>query len=144
MSKDVEPSPSMFGEPTPGIPGFHEVCDTGKVVHRGGWHKPGQYPRRLPDCGCTKTTDKGAYRDVVVEYESATVYYYHQSAVVIEYPDCYRVSSCGWQTSTTKERISRHLPTGYRVRQIDFDWYLETPDERREFHDAMFIYPEDP
>jgi hypothetical protein len=143
MSDKATPSPSMFGGKMPDIPGFHEVCDSGTVVHRDGWHKPGQYPRRLPDCGCTKTTDKGAYRDVIVEFKGATVYYYHQSPVVIEYPDCYRVSSCGWQTATTKERISRHLPTGYRVRQIDFEWYMEKPNCREQFHDGLFVYPED-
>jgi len=125
------------------IPTFRDACDSGTVVHRGGWHKPGKCSRRLPGCGCTKTTDKGAYRDMTVDLGDRVIHYYHQSPVVIEYPDCYRVSDCGWQTSTTKERINRHLPTGYYVRQIDFEWYLDTPNGRQAFQRPMYIPRED-
>jgi len=137
-------------------PDYSEATDRGTVENRDGWHTPRRFQnntrgpvfgrgRTQPDhpsgCGCDLETEKGAYRDVTVRMsDGRLVHFYHQSPVVVREGNRYRVSSCGYQTSTTKERISRYLPTGYYVRQRDFEWYLQTPDGgEREFSDGMEI-----
>ena len=49
------------------------------------------------------------------------------------------LDSGGYQTVTTKDRMNRFLPLGYRVYQKDFDWYLHTPEGTREYQDGMQI-----
>ena len=49
------------------------------------------------------------------------------------------LDSGGYQTVTTKDRMNRFLPLGYRVYQKDFDWYLQTPEGTREYQDGMQI-----
>lgn len=120
-------------------PDFEEARSKGKVVEKDGYHKP--KGRGRMSCDCRKTTDKGAYRDVTIELASGkVVHFYHQHPVVVEHEDgTITVSSCEHSTSTTKERINRYLPSGYRVYQEDFDWYLSTPEGDREFEDGMVI-----
>ena len=38
------------------------------------------------------------------------------------------LNSGGWRTRTTKERINRFLPAGYRVYQKSFDWFVVKPN----------------
>jgi hypothetical protein len=76
--------------------------------------------------------------------DGRTLHYYHQSAVVVESADGdrLRLDSHGYQTATTKERINRHTPAGYRVVQRDYEWHVETLDgERIDFADGMIIEP---
>lgn len=126
-------------------PRYDEARENGDVTHCDGWHKPARFQDRRHfgqrGCGCDLVTEKGAYRDETVEYDGLTVHFYHQSPVVTERDGTYRLSSCGYQTSTTKERINRYLPRGYRVVQRDFVWYLETPEGTEEFEDGMTITP---
>lgn len=123
---------------------FGDATSEGRVVERDGWHSLDER-RSLhghhPGCGCRKTTDKGAYRDVSVEMpDGRVIHYYHQSPVVVELPDGrLRLSSCGYRTATTKERINRHLPSGYFVRQRDFEWYLEMGNYTVDFEDGMVV-----
>lgn len=125
-------------------PDFDTALDEGEAIDQDSYHQPSRYrPRdRTPDCGCRLTTEKGAYRDVVVEMpDGRTVYFYHQSPVVVEIGDRYRLDSCGYRTRTTKERINRRLPYGYRVKQRDHEWLLDTPDGVYDFTDGMTIGP---
>jgi hypothetical protein len=126
-------------------PRYRHARDTGTVETQDGYHQPNGGTRRRRGCGCSLDTDKGAYRDVtVIMPDGRTLYYYHQSAVVVESADGerLRLDSHGYQTSTTKERINRHTPGGYHVVQRDYAWYLKTPDgERVEFIDGMVIEP---
>jgi len=121
---------------------FGVAKERGTVTNKEGYHQPQEMSFRR-SCGCKKTTSKGAYRDVSVEMpDSRLIHFYHQSPVVVEQSGLFRLDSCGWKTSTTKERINRHIPSGFFVRQIDFDWYVETPDgEGKEFKDGMIIEP---
>lgn len=42
------------------------------------------------------------------------------------------ISSAGWQTNTTKERLNKLLePTGNRIIQKNYSWYLENVRNRR-------------
>jgi hypothetical protein len=122
-------------------PSFDTATSAGEVLEKDGYHQPGS--RRKNQCGCSLTTDKGAYRDVTVEMpDGRTVHFYHQSPVAVEWRGAVRVDSCGYQTTTTKERINRHLPAGYSVIQRDFTWYLTKPDgSREEFRDGMTVEP---
>lgn len=144
-------------------PPYHEAREQGEVTNRSGWHKPGSYggnrgfmafqrrktqPDNPDGCDCDLVTDKGAYRDETVRLpDGRRVHYYHQHPVVVVDGDTYRISSCGYKTATTKERINRYLPSGYRVYQEDLEWFLSVHDpnadyderdpEVREFSDGM-------
>jgi len=43
----------------------------------------------------------------------------------------------GYRTTTTKDRINRVLPLGWRVYSKDWDWYVHTPAGVFEFYDGM-------
>jgi hypothetical protein len=121
-------------------PRYREARDSGTVTDQSGYHQPGG---TRPHCGCSLDTEKGAYRDVTVEMpDGRTAHFYHQSPVVVQKDGQYRLDSHGYRTSTTKERINRYLPTGFRVFQEDYEWYLSGPGGgRKEFHDGMIIHP---
>lgn len=135
---------------------YDDARENGENTHRSGWHKPGRFQsgspfHHPPRCGCELVTEKGAYRDETYVVDGATVHYYHQSPVVVEVDGRYRLDNCGYQTSTTKDRINDHLPRGYHLIQRDFEWYIKTwdPDEPREdreteripFENGMVIEP---
>jgi len=112
---------------------FWTAIEEGEIVEQSGYHQ-------CRNCSCRLTTEKGAYRDVSVELNGQTVNYYHQNPIVVTDGERVLVHSCGWLTPTTKERINRYLPAGYRVFQRDFEWFVSTPDgETVEFEDGMVI-----
>lgn len=50
---------------------------------------------------------------------------YHGNAIVNFFPDgTMTLNSCGWFTSTTKDRINWFLPDGFRIYQKQYAWYL--------------------
>lgn len=121
----------------------------GEITHQSGYHQPPRtQDRRLPPgnqpCGCDLETTKGAYRDTVIQWsDGTTTHYYHQTPIVEYSPDgeTIRYNGHGYLTGpnggigTTSGRISTALPTGYRLRREDWQWYLETPNGRREITD---------
>lgn len=124
----------------------------GTVTHQDGYHQPGGgVQSHTAHCGCSLDTGKGAYRDVTVELGGVTIHYYHQSPIVVESDGAYRLDSHGYRTSTTKERLNRYLPRGYKVIQRDYEWYVESwdpdaPYDEREptrepFEDGMIVEP---
>lgn len=121
------------------IPSFTKAKENGETINKSGYHKPGSQGMHMPNCGCKKTTEKGAYRDETVRMDDYTIHFYHQSPVVVEQGNFYRLDSCGWQTSTTKERINRYLPPGIRVYQEDFDWFVKIDGQVSDFEDGMWI-----
>jgi hypothetical protein len=134
-------------------PKFKDAVENGSVVNKSGYHQPGKprgMRRNAPHCGCEKTTEKGAYRDVTVEMPDwRTVHFYHQSPVVVNAGPMYLLDSHGHKANrrysengspTTKDRIRGHLPSGFNVVQRDFKWFVKTPDgDRLEFEDGMVI-----
>ena len=117
------------------IPSFNEAYNKAQKIDETSYHKPSE-----SRCGCTKTTDKGAYADVTAKMQDMTVYFYHQSPVVVEHEDgTLRLDSCGYQTQSTKKRINNHTPDGYKVRKRGGDWYIDTPTGRKKFEDGMDI-----
>jgi hypothetical protein len=121
---------------------FDEARDRGETVRESGYHQPG----KRPYCPCDLTTRKGAYKDVTVRVDEKEVHYFHQSPVVVQSGDTYRIDSHGYRPDradspqrykSTRHRISDYLPAGYSIIQEDYTWYLSTPDGREEFVDGM-------
>ena len=53
-----------------------------------------------------------------------------------------KLSSCGWQTVTTKSRLNALLSEfkyGCKVFQKNFDWYLSTVNQTVDFWDGMIL-----
>jgi hypothetical protein len=135
-------------------PSFDEATKNGEIIDKSGYHKPdvGTSSYR---CSCTKTTEKGAYRDVTVKMPGGRtvyfVYFYHQSPVVVEVDGRFRIDNFGYETSTTKQRINDYIPSGFTVYQQGGEWFLKTYDpdvpfdereyERREFENGMILEP---
>lgn len=111
------------------VPDFEAAVEDGDVIDKSGYHQP---QNRDPTyrCSCNLTTRKGAYRDVSVQHDGLVVHYYHQNPIAVELPDGrVRVSNCGHETRTTKQRLNGYLPTGFNLRQEDYEWILSTPTE---------------
>lgn len=112
---------------------YKTAKDRGKVIEKDGYHQ-------CRNCNCRLETRKGAYRDVTIELEGNKYHFYHQNIVVKELSDKYVLNRCGYKTKTTKERINRYIPSGYKVIQEDFTWYLVLPNGKRQnFKDNMSI-----
>jgi hypothetical protein len=113
---------------------FKTAKEKGTVINKDGYHQ-------CRNCFCELTTRKGAYRDITIELDGKELNYYHQNLVVVKNEDnSYILDSCGYMTKTTKERINRYIPSGFRVYQEDFTWYIQKPNGKvQEFKDGMVI-----
>ena len=71
----------------------------------------------------------------------------HQTNILTFYPDgSVRVSSGGWRTVTTKQRLNRFLPGEIYVFSRDRQWWIKRPWQNRadeEFRDGWLISPEE-
>jgi len=134
------------------VPGYREARKKGEVTHQDGYHQPGSGHRGRPLCGCSLDTEKGAYRDVTVKMPDGRVaHFYHQSPVVVVQDGRYRLDNHGYTTRSTKERINGHTPSGYKVFQRGYEWYVkvwdpETPFRERDpdemnFKNGMMLEP---
>lgn len=108
--------------------------DEFKITEREGHHSPNSqgYGR---NCGCEEETRGGyAYRDKVAEStETGTewdkIRFYHQAQVVKKNADLIEVDTHGHGLNpTTRERINRELPRGFKVVQRDYEVKLDTPE----------------
>ena len=66
----------------------------------------------------------------------------HNIATVDHSTNAVKVSSCGWQTVTTKSRLNAILSEvkyGCSVFQKQFDWYLSTNNQTVDFWDGMIL-----
>jgi len=82
------------------------------------------------------------YRDVTVDYRGKRYVFYYSTAIVVGYEDGrIRLANGGWETKSTKERINRHLPSGYKLTSEGSEWGINTPDGRIEFKNGMVIDP---
>jgi len=119
---------------------FKRVYGSGRIVSEDQYHQP-----KNINCGCSKTTREGAYRDVVVHYNGSRYYFYHQTAVVIELVDGrIFINNGGYDTKSTRARINEHTPDKVTMDKRDKQWYLQVGDEEREFNlNATVILSED-
>ena len=112
---------------------FNTAKEKGTVIEKDGYHQ-------CRNCSCKLTTRKGAYRDITILLEGNKYHFYHQNLIVKELSDKFVIDSCGFKTKTTKERINRYIPSGYKVFQEDFKWYIKTPSiDKQKFKDDMNI-----
>lgn len=120
------------------VPTFQEARENGESINKEGYHKPNSQGFRHKNCGCKKTTEKGAYRDRSFEMPNGlVVHFYHQTPVVASKNGKYWLNNGGYKTSTTKERINRYCP--FRVFQEDYDWYVNYQNERIDFENGMIL-----
>lgn len=106
---------------------FDYVYNNGNVIERSGWHNLGSQYNRC-DCDPLDNLSNASYRDLIIKFKGKRIRYYHQHAIAIRDNDELIVSSCGWHTPTTKERINRELPAGITLYQKDWEWYLKDAD----------------
>ena len=85
-----------------------------------------------------------------VEYNENTncssVYLHgHQIATLDHNTQALKLSSCGWQTVTTKSRLNAiltELKTGCRVFQKQFEWFIGNNQATKDFFDGMILLDE--
>ena len=85
--------------------------------------------------------------NTVVEYNSntdcSTVYLHNNRIATVDHnTNALKLSSCGWQSVTTKSRLNailQELITGARVFQKNFDWYLSYNNQTVDFWDNMIL-----
>lgn len=67
---------------------------------------------------------------------------YHGHTIARFYKDYVIVSSCGYRTYTTKERINRLIPKRFVLSQTNFDWMVwnRDLDMRITFKDNVALY----
>ena len=66
----------------------------------------------------------------------------HGNVIMIIYSDRNEIFDGDWKTSTTKERLNRYIPRGFRVYQKDWRWYLKDSnnDVDYRFDDVRWIH----
>jgi len=67
----------------------------------------------------------------VLFYGHPIIFYWHNGEI--------DVSSCGYRSCTTKDRLNKFLPPGFSVYQRKHQWYLSRANMPREFWDGMII-----
>ena len=70
----------------------------------------------------------------------------HNIATVDHSTNAVKVSSCGWQTVTTKSRLNAILSEvkyGCSVFQKNFNWFVSYRDETASFWDGMILLDAD-
>ena len=66
----------------------------------------------------------------------------HQIATLDHHSNALKLSSCGWQTVTTKSRLNALLSEfkyGCSVFQKNWNWYLSTVNQTVDFVDGMIL-----
>ncbi|MFA5307431.1 MAG: hypothetical protein WC365_08340 [Candidatus Babeliales bacterium] len=94
-------------------------------------------------CTCETGYKKTAYRDETYTFEDKTIYYYHQHAIAVKTKDSITFDSCGFRTSTTKERINNYLPQPYRLYQDSHKWFIEARRWNEQSEHWESVIPQD-
>ena len=82
-----------------------------------------------------------------VEYNSSTdcsaVFLHNNRIATYDYKnEALKLSSCGWQSVTTKSRLNailQGLIAGASVYQKQFDWFLNYNNQTVDFNDGMIL-----
>ena len=70
----------------------------------------------------------------------------HNIATVDHSTNAVKISSCGWQTVTTKSRLNAILSEvkwGARVFQKQFNWFVSFNNQTQDFVDGMILIDSD-
>ena len=73
---------------------------------------------------------------------SSVLLHGHQIATLDHHSNALKLSSCGYQTNTTKSRLNALLSEfkyGCRVFQKQWDWYLQNVNQTVDFWDGMIL-----
>ena len=73
---------------------------------------------------------------------SSVLLHGHQIATLDHHSNALKLSSCGYQTVTTKSRLNALLSEfkyGCRVFQKQWDWYLQNVNQTVDFWDDMIL-----
>lgn len=117
---------------------FHEVVDNGNVVEKDSYHQPDE--RNMNHCGCDLTTSKGAYRDVIVEYDDITYYFYHQTPVVLQVMENkYVLNNGGYKTKSTRKRINQRTPSNVDISKSGGRWFVKIGKHNYRYINGMMI-----
>ena len=90
-------------------------------------------------------------RNTEVEFNNNTncssVYLHgHQIATLDHHSNALKLSSCGYQTNTTKSRLNAILDEvkyGCRVFQKNWNWFVSYNDQTQDFMDGMILIDAD-
>ena len=85
--------------------------------------------------------------NTVVEYNSntdcSTVYLHNNRIATVDHnTNALKLSSCGWQSVTTKSRLNailQGLIAGACVYQKNFNWFLSYNNSTHNFNDGMIL-----
>ena len=85
--------------------------------------------------------------NTVVEYNSntdcSTVYLHNNRIATVDHnTNALKLSSCGWQSVTTKSRLNailQGLIAGASVYQKQFNWFLSYNNQTVDFFDGMIL-----
>jgi len=75
----------------------------------------------------------------VVRLRHSRVAQLYDTLIYEQDKDGIRLNSGGFRTKHTKNCINDLLPSGYRLYQRDFTWYVETPCSELPFTDNMVL-----
>ena len=88
--------------------------------------------RKITEQAVNKFINKEAFRsgNTKVEIRDGIAYFYlHDNCIAILGDDELFISTCTWETTTTKERLngilSKVLGSSYQIRQKNFIWYIK-------------------
>jgi hypothetical protein len=77
---------------------------------------------------------------MVAGYGDTVCIRFHRTDIMTLSADGIRLTSGGWKTITTKDRLNTILPAGWRVYQAKNEWTLYgIPGESTPFYDGMVI-----
>jgi len=119
-----------------------------EITKRGGHHPPNTQGYGY-NCGCEESTRGGyAYRDKVAEATTSKaewqkIRFYHQAPVIKINPHKVRVDTHGHGLNpTTRERINREIPRGFKIVQRDYTVKLRLPNPTDENKGGLIDVPE--
>ena len=88
--------------------------------------------RKITEEAVNKFYNKEAFRsgNTKVEVREGIAYFYlHDNCISILGDETLFISTCGWETKTTKERLNgilfKVLGSSYQIRQKNFIWYIK-------------------
>ena len=98
-------------------------------------------------CKAIVNKNDWSFSNTIVEYNSNTdcsaiMLYGNHIATVDHNTNAVKLSSCGWETNTTKSRLNAILDEvmyGARVYQRAFNWFLSYNNQTHDFNDGMIL-----
>lgn len=88
--------------------------------------------------GKPKTVARSTFQ--YTRQDGAKVTRLHFTDIIFEYPDgSFMVTTGGWKTITTKDRLNNHMPRGWNIYSQKGVWFVTRNGERVPFFDGMIL-----